>query len=106
MSYKEQKLKEVKERFGQFAILGSLGRVYNGALDNNVGVRDIEDFISKIITDLEQDKEKALREQRELMIDKINRLVSLDITSAETEGEELMFESCKKRIIKIIKETI
>lgn len=40
---------KLKEQFGAFAILGKLGRVYNGAVKPDTRLSDLEAFISTLL---------------------------------------------------------
>jgi len=64
MKTKQEAIKKTKERFGQYAILGSMGKVYNGAVDDSVRIIDLEQFIEEVwdsaydqgLTDLVQEQ--------------------------------------------------
>ena len=41
------KQREFEKEFGQFAIMGSAGRVYNGAFRNNLRISEVWEWIEK-----------------------------------------------------------
>ena len=61
---KEDWKEEFRNKFGQFAIMGSAGRIYNGAVDPSVRLSDIEAFIQQSI-------DTAVKEQLDKIIDPI-----------------------------------
>ena len=68
MTNKEKQIiEEFEKEFGQYAILGSLGRVYNGGFDNDARISKAQDFILKAL----KSQRKEIVEEIEIGIDEI-----------------------------------
>jgi hypothetical protein len=87
---REEILEEFKEKFGMFAILGTLGRVYNGGFANGVTIREAQDFISQSLDRIEaQSRGETARE--------IATLAFQDIKDPNSERDyELVLYYCRK----------
>ena len=79
---------EFEEKFGAFAIMGSLGRIYNGAFANEARISKAQDFLDTAIAEAV----KEVLEEKEEKYQYFIQMIILGLYSAKLDKQAKFIE--------------